>query len=538
MAKKSNSKNIFSAERFAPAGLWLSGVAAVSALFGLVFKLLSFIGLYKVIQDKTLNLWIWISLAAILLGLSIYALLAPHKVRNFLAGRQARHGSNAVIMLIAFILILVVVNAIVYQNPKSWDWTEDKNNSLAPETIEALKALPEPVHAIGFFTSRISSSDAETLLIGAKANSNGKFSYEFVDPTENPVLANQYKITQDGTIVLVMNDHHELFTSSSEQDFTNSLVRLMNPGDRTVYFLTGHGEHNTQTTGEKAYTRARTVLESKNYVVKTLNLLAQNQIPEDALAIIISGPTQPITTAELTLLEDYVSKGGSLIVLEDPILTSSTENTTDPLKGYLAATWDIKINNDLVIDPSSNQVLVAVENTYGSHAITKSMESQNLVAFFPTASSISLTTNNQNVHTTFLVKTIDRAWGETNMDAFQNKQVAFDANSDQAGPLIIAATASTVDGTGGRIVVFGDSDFASDGYFDQYGNSDMFINSVDWAAGQEAMISLTTKQTVARQMAPLDSLTVLILALAFVILIPGLIVAGGVASWWLRRSRG
>ncbi len=538
MTKKSSSKNKLSAERFAPAGLWLSGAAALSALFALVFKLLSFIGLYKVIQDKNLNLWIWISLAVILLGLSIYALLAPDRVRNFLAGRQARHGSNAVIMLIAFILILVVVNAIVYQNPKSWDWTEDKNNSLAPETIGALKALPEPVHAIGFFTSRISSSDAETLLIGAKSNSDGKFTYEFVDPTENPVLANQYKITQDGTIVMLMSDHHELFTSSSEQEFTNSLVRLMNPGDRTVYFLTGHGEHNTQTTGEKAYTRARIVLESKNYVVKTLNLLAQNQIPEDANAIIISGPKQPISAAELSLLQEYVANGGSLIVQVDPDLATGTENAADPLKKYLASTWDIQINNDLVIDPSSNQMIVAIENTYGSHAITRSMESQGLVAFFPTASSISLTADNQNVHTTFLVKTIDRAWGETDFDAFLNNQAVFDATTDFGGPIIVAAAAITVDGTSGRIVVFADLDFASDGYFDQYGNSDMFINSVDWAAGQEAMISLTTKQAVVRQMAPLDSLTVLILALAFVILIPGLIVAGGVASWWLRRSRG
>jgi ABC-type uncharacterized transport system involved in gliding motility auxiliary subunit len=88
------------------------------------------------------------------------------------------------------------------------------------------------------------------------------------------------------------------------------------------------------------------------------------------------------------------------------------------------------------------------------------------------------------------------------------------------------------------VVVIGDSDFADDTYFDQYGNGDMFINSVDWAAAQEKMISLTAKQPITRQMRLPSQLTFLLLAFAFVILIPGLIVAGGVASWLVRRSRG
>ena len=537
MAKKSNSSKKWSTGRLAPIGLWVSGVAVFGAVILLVIKLLNYIGLYTVTDPKPFNLALWICLGVAVIGPAIYALLDPKKVRDFLTGRQARHGSNAIIMLIAFILILVVVNAIVYQNPTQWDLTESKKNSLAPETISALKALPQPVHAIGFFTSRLSKSDTQTLFNNLKAKSNGKFTFEFIDPESNPVKAQLYKVTQDGTIVLIMNGHSELFTTSTEQEFTNSLVRLMNPGQRTVYFLTGHGEHNSETASDKSYTRARTVLESKNYTVKTLNLLAQNKVPDDALSVIISGPTQPITTEELSLLKDYVSKGGSLVVLEDPTLTPTTNQAPDPLLDYLATSWDIKANNDLVIDPSSSQIIVAVENTYGTHAITNSLISQNLVAFFPTARSLTLSSTNQEVQTTALVKTVDRAWGETDFAALQANQVAFDAATDLPGPLTVAAASENSNGKG-RIVVVGDSDFASDAYFDQYGNSDMFINSVDWAAGQESMISLTTKTPINRQMQPLSSLTVLLLAFAFVILIPGLIIAGGVASWLVRRSRG
>jgi ABC-type uncharacterized transport system involved in gliding motility auxiliary subunit len=537
MAKKSKSSNKFNLKQLAPAGLWLSGIAALIGIIALIVKLLVFIGLYAPPDQKIINLVLWISLGVAVIGPALYALLDPQRIREFLSGRQARHGSNAIIMLTAFILILVVINAIAFQNPIQWDWTEGKQNTLAPETIDTLKALPASVNAIGFYTSRISNSSTLDLFTRIKAKSNGKFDFEFIDPETNPAQAQQYKITQDGSVVLIMEGRQELLTSPTEQDFANALVRLMNPGQRAVYFLTGHGERDIQNPSDKAYTRARTVLESKNYTVKSLNLLAQNKIPADALSIIIDGPTQPITTQEMSLLQTYISKGGSLIVMEDSPLASNVGKPADPLINYLKDTWGITIEDDLVIDPSSSQIIVAVENAYGSHPITSKLQSQNMVSFFPTACSLTVNLNIQNVQTTALVTTINTSWGETDFTALQNNKVAFDSTIDFAGPLTVAA-ASENSTTNSRVVVIGDATFASDIYFDQYGNGDLFINAVDWAAGQGNMINLTSSQPISRQMRLPNSFTILLLAFVFVILIPGLIIAGGVASWLVRRSRG
>ncbi len=131
-----------------------------------------------------------------------------------------------------------------------------------------------------------------------------------MDPETNPAKAQQYKITQDASVVLIMQGRQELLTSPTEQDFANALVRLMNPGQRAVYFLTGHGERDIQNSGDTSYTRARTVLESKNYTVKSLNLLAENKIPADALSIIIDGPTQPISSAGVVSSESLFGKRG------------------------------------------------------------------------------------------------------------------------------------------------------------------------------------------------------------------------------------
>ena len=537
MANNSKPPKKITLRQFAPAFLWIAGLAALVVVIMLIVKLIVFIGLYTPTNKGIITTILLVSLGVAIIGPALFALFDPKRTREFLAGRQARHGSNAIIMLIAFILILVVVNAIVYQNPVQWDWTEGKQNTLAKETIETLKALPAPVQAIGFFTSRTSNSSTLELFNKMKAKSNNKFSYEFVDPDTNPAKAEQYKVTQDASVVLVLQGRQEVLTNPTEQDFTNAMVRLMNPGQRAIYFLIGHGERDIQNSGDNAYARARTVFESKNYTVKSLNLLAENKIPDDALAIIIDGPTQPISSQEMILLKAYVDKGKALVVLEEVSLGTSTTKTSDPLLDYLATSWGIAVNNDLVIDPSSSQIDYAIENAYGSHAITEKLISQNLVSFFPTARSLTLNGNIANVTTTALVTTISSSWGETDFTALQNNQVSYDAASDIKGPLTIAAAGENSK-TNGRVVVIGDSSFASDQYFDQYGNGDLFINAVDWAAGQGNTINITASQAVSRQMRLPSSITILLLAFAFIILIPGLVITAGVVSWMTRRSRG
>jgi ABC-type uncharacterized transport system involved in gliding motility auxiliary subunit len=425
-----------------------------------------------------------------------------------------------------------VINVIVFQNPgKPIDLTEAKQNTLAPETISTLEALPEAVHATAFFSANYSSATASQLLKNFETYSNGKFTYEFIDPNQNPVAAQQAGISGDGKIYLSMSDRHEIVSYASEQDLTNALVRLMNPGQRVIYFLTGHGERSIDSSDGTGYASVKSALEAKNYTVNTLNLLAENKIPADAKIIIIAGPTNPISANEMTLLKDYVANGGALIIMEEPLPLTNFGNNPDPLSAYLAANWGITLNNDIVIDTNSPQPVYAVAASYADHPITQKLAG--LVSFFPTTRSIAIDTA-ATPAPVGLVLTAQAAWGETD---FQTQNATYDANVDYPGPLTLAAASENTT-TNGRIVVFGDSDFASDTYFSQYANGDLFINSVDWAAGQEQMISLTTPDQTTRTLNPPSSATKALLAIAMICLIPGLIVAGGVASWLIRRSRG
>ena len=87
-------------------------------------------------------------------------------------------------------------------------------------------------------------------------------------------------------------------------------------------------------------------------------------------------------------------------------------------------------------------------------------------------------------------------------------------------------------------MVFGDSEFASDTYFTQYGNGDMMINSVDWAAEQEGLISLTPKDNIERLMIPPGRYTMNLILLGVVFILPGLVLLAGILVWLQRRQRG
>jgi ABC-type uncharacterized transport system involved in gliding motility auxiliary subunit len=534
MSKRTDNRRK-SARKFAPLGLWLAGLAFLAGIIFLAIKLLVLMQIYVPADGTWINTALLIVLGVFILGLATFALLNPRKVRELITGRQAKHGSNALITLAALFGIIIVVNLLIYKNPVQWDWTEDKQHTLAPETLSTLQALTSPVQAIGFFTQNSNSSTASDLMTDFKDNSNGMFDFQFIDPDQNPALAQQYGITRDGSIVLVLEDRQEVLTYASEQNITSALVRLMNPGERVVYFITGHGESDLQNSGDTAFTRVSSVLKSKNYTVRSLNLRAENEIPTDALALVIAGRTKPYTAGEVALLKAYVDGGGSLVLLEQTTLETEVGSSPDPLLNYLSAAWGVVFNNDIVIDPSSDPLSFAVSDSYGSHAITENI--QNTITFFPISRSITLTSTDAAITQTPLIITVDSAWGETDFDSLSNGDFQYQADSDFSGPILLAAVLENTT-TGGQLAVIGDGSFATDTFFDQYGNADLFINTVDWAAGEQDMISLTAKDTTERTLKPIQNFGWIVLGLSFICIIPGIIIAGGIISWITRRAKG
>jgi hypothetical protein len=538
--------------RFAPLGLVIAGLAAVSAFALFV--------LYRNVR----GLPFLISVGLVVVGLALFALLDPERVRRAITGRQARYGSNALIRSVAFVGIVVIVNILVFQLASLYpdrtkvDLTEGKQNSLAEQTLDTLAKLPESVKAVGFYSPQAAGAqeNADAILRRYAENSKGKFTYEFLNPDANPLAVKNAGIPagKDGMISIEMGDKRQLVDFADEERLTSALVKLMSTEARTLYFLTGHGEHNPEDSGDTAYASAKRLLTNKNYTVKLLNLRTDTAIPEDAQAIIIAGPTKPVSPEEINLIIPFVAAGGKLIVLQDPRIQTDFGDAADPLADYLIGTWGITLGNDFIVQVATNQpspYITGIE--MATHPII-SQGLQNNPPLFIAAQSVRTSADMPTVTLTEIVKSTSFyencypscAWASTNPDdisAWLSGTADGPANpttDDLLGPVTIVASGE-MSAMGSRVVVFGDSDFASDAFFDAYGNSDLFINAIDWAVGQEDLIALTPKSTTPRTLnISAENLAVVnnALFLGLVIGLPALVILAGAVNWFIRRSRG
>jgi ABC-type uncharacterized transport system involved in gliding motility auxiliary subunit len=539
--------------RFAPLGLIIAGLAAFTSFC-----------IYIVIPK--LSLWLEISLIVMVVGLVLYVVLAPGQLRQTIKGRHARYGLNAVLLSVAFLGILVVINYLVFYNAKMnpkitrWDLTENKSNTLASETLDTLAKLPEVVHAQAFFSPRGDStaiSDARDLLDKYAKYGKGKFSFEFINWEEKRNIATQAGITADGQIVVNMGDRKELVSVVSEQELTSALVRLLTSEKRSVYFLQDEGEYDPNSTATDATSRGmsnvRDALEGKNYAVKTLKLAVDGMVPQDAQIIVIAGPTQPLSQASVDLLSGYLQNGGSLILMEGPMFDiTSGAFPADPLVDYLAKNWGITLGNNVVITLEANQPsLTAVAAAYSNHVITQKMGSY--TPSFPGARSVQVATGLSGFNEQELVYTTQNyancfpacSWATSDINGLVNwyngKQASPPQSaSDLMGPIPIAAAAENTT-TQARVVVFGSSDFASNA-LRAPGNQDLLMNSIDWSAKQEQLISLTPKASIDRNFTSsvfkYSKIITNLIFLGSVILLPGAVIFAGVVAWVIRRRRG
>ena len=510
-------------------------LATVAAIVGLV-GLLAAAALLVVRGQSGTPVYVGLLVAAA--GFAAALLSDRERLLRLARGRQARYGTNAVLAVGALGSILVLLNIVAFQNPQSWDLTEDRRYSLAPETVEILKELQADVSLIGFYSADQDAAAAylRPLLEQYQEQGGGRVTYEFIDPRQHPLQAEEYGVTQDTSLVVALGGASEVAAAPSEQEITESILRLSHPGSRKVYFLTGHGERDIEASDDSGYSQLRQALEAKNYTVETLTLLITPQVPDDALAVVIAGPTAPLSVAETQAIQTFLEGGGGLVALIDPTPGTRITVENDVLSRFLRSAWGLEPQSDLVVDLSSSMPLAAISASYDPHPITERM--QNLLTYFPTARSFRLDDSTAGGPTrTALVFTGANSWGETALEGLsQESQIEFSETEDIPGPLAVAAAVESIDGQA-RIVAIGDSDFGANADFPSYGNGDLLVNSVDWAAGQDDLISLTPKETIERFVATPSRQTLVLVALISILLVPAAFLTLGVSTWWGRRSK-
>ncbi len=103
----------------------------------------------------------------------------------------------------------------------------------------------------------------------------------------------------------------------SEEKITNAIINVTSKEKTHLFFLTGHGEYNLQ----QEQTLLERYLQNENYEIHNLDLLVSKNIPEETDVIILQSPQKDFFEEEVTMLEEYIKKGGNLLYLSDPLFT-------------------------------------------------------------------------------------------------------------------------------------------------------------------------------------------------------------------------
>ncbi|MCP4755469.1 MAG: GldG family protein [Proteobacteria bacterium] len=499
--------------------------------------------------------------------LLFFILCSLREIKEFLIGKQGRYGINSTVMVIIFFGIVLLANYIGLLKHGRSDMTASGKFTLAPQTVNVIKNLKAPVEAIGFFPDGAqyrSGKNHARYLLEEYHFFNPEFKYRFVDPETKPAIARQYRVKSAGTIVFVSGSKQKTIIRIVEQEFTSALLEVTGIEAKKVYFLTGHGERDLRDTSEKGFSVVRIGLIRDLYKVETLNLTRERVVPEDCAVLVVAGASKSFPREEAEAIRDYLRNFGKVLFLIDP-------NPPEEIRQVLAE-WGLSMAKGHVMDRVAYAVPdkktpAIFRGNYPPMIIANGLDT----TYFPEASSIVLTdelsrvlaaerqgrenepawplatAQHQNLVILPALLTTKESWMEIGKKKTENAEQEKASEVEKVeGPLVLGAMlVASASLTGEsfrknpdekltRLVIIGDSDFASNSHIQNGGNGDLLLNSVNWLAEEEHLIDIRPKQYSFRRLLVSENASRFI-RFSSVGLLPMLILVLGGIMWWRNR---
>lgn len=478
-------------------------------------------------------------------SLAIYIFLNRSSLKQTFKRKSFIYSGNLIVVIVLVLGILSLINYFFARHHHRFDFTEAKLHSLSDQSVKLLNNLKNEVNIKCFFLEgNFSRNNMENLMNIYNYHSK-KIKYEFIDPDKNPGLVKRYEISEDATTVFESRDKESRITSTTEEDITNAIIKVSREKKKVIYFLEGHGELSIEVAEEKGYSFAKEELEKIGYEVKKLALALSETFPQDCALLVIPGAEKDLFPNELETIRNFLNnRGGRIFFMVDP-------QTAPGLTPFLSE-FGIQLQEDLIVDTVSRLLggdyFMPVINEYESHEITEKFR---YATFFPFTRSVSVVEETpEGITANILAKTSPNSWAERDLTV---SDVAFDKDKDVAGPISLAAVVTVeqkeeekeekaveekeedkVKQTG-RLAVFGDSDFASNRYYNFAGNGNFFLNTVNWLTEEADLISIQPKTSSPRTINLTPSQGRMIFFVS-IILLPLAVLITGIFVWIKRRS--
>jgi ABC-type uncharacterized transport system involved in gliding motility auxiliary subunit len=453
-----------------------------------------------------------------------------------LKARQTKYAAYAVVYVLVVITAVVIVNILANRYTKSYDGTSNKRYSLSEQTAKIVKGLKDNA-TIVYFDQGTRFQHAKDLL-DEYASLSPKVHVDYIDPDKNPQQAREEGIKNYGTALVQVGDRKEEAKSMTEEGITGALIRVLKNKTRTVCFVAGSGEHQIDDSDRNGYSDFKQLVGKDNYEAKSIDLLQKAEVPSDCTTLVIGGPTRDYQQPEVDAIKKYVEDGGrALFMLDPPLKIGRSDIAENDVLTNLLQTWGVTLDKNLILDLNPIGQLaglgpqVALVTSYESQPIVNGMKGT--ATGFPLSRSIQI----KNGDKTTVQKLFDSS--TTSLATTNLNSPAIDPNDpkNKKGPMTIAAAGTYNTGkqdSQGRFVIVGSSSWAANSFIKFNGNSDLALNTIDWLASDEDLISIRPKQEEDRRITMTNAQLSLV-RITSQFLLPLVVVFAGVSVWWRRR---
>ncbi len=453
--------------------------------------------------------------------------------------RSAKISTTILLML----AVVIVVNILSENYYFRIDLTEGKEYTLSKATRDILKSLDKPVTITAYFSKDLPpdigniSENLRDMLVEYGNRSNGMVVYKFVNPNENE--ATEREAVQNGIQPIMINvrDKDQM---KQQKAYLGALVSMGNNKEKIPFIQPGSAMEYALSTaikklsvinkpsiaiiegnGEPQLNEIMQVYKELSvlYDVQPLKLTDTTVIPEKYKTIALIRPTDTIPPAQLSILDNYLARGGNMFIALNRVQGNFTNATGTSLNlgiGDWLKRKGIDVSDNFIIDATCGAVTLQqqqggftmssqiqfpylpVIHKFADNPITKGLESVNLQF----ASPITFT-GDSTLKFIPIAFTSDKSGSQKAPLYFDIQKQWQLSDFPMSGLVVAAIIEGRLAGNGNsKIVLVSDGDFAVGGT--QAGmqlpqdNVSLMANSIDWLSDETGLIDLRTKGTTSR----------------------------------------
>jgi ABC-type uncharacterized transport system involved in gliding motility auxiliary subunit len=441
----------------------------------------------------------------------------------------------SVVLLIA---ILAVVQVVAERHNVRFDLTPSRRLSVSETTRQILEQLEDAVHIEAFYRRERRQEVAD--LLQRLTGESARVRCVLFDIDRYPDRARAAGVRAAGRARVTYRGMHTVVSTASEEYVAGGILRVLRGEVRQLYFLVGHGEGPlADVSTPEAYGLVLRALRAENADARTLDLAGRPEVPANADTVVVAGPRRDLLQTEIEALDTYLARDGALLALLDPAPL--------PRLRALLERYTVRLGDDIIVDRTNRLLgaedLVVRVPYYRMHAVTAPTD---VPAVFVGTRTVDAMEATAVARAQVVARTVESGWATREIDAARRGEATYHERRDRPGPLPVMVAASlgpnAKGSRGGRLVVIGDADFATNGYIDLLGNRDLLLNSLSWLTDEEALIARRPREIaeIARPLSPLvlTERQARLLFVAVVVAEPGFFLLLGTAIVAVRRRRG